>query len=270
MLMTLYFHNHQVSDNAPNSQFAENDGFDYPVQPRSTYTNLGYAVTAGIALGLFERKFIKFTLPYLLVAFWAECVAISSALFHASAGYGDTGKLDVACILPFVVTVLWHEVWTLVLMYNSYRCRLTQRNSYHNFVDCRYPPFGSCWWVTNIIIFCLTFILFSLEFFQVVNLPWDTELNIFVGSILTLVFLGIVIVMWSVIKGYIRRRHITLSVQNHLIGIFFTVLLIVIFITWSYYSSQWAHGLRVHMAASTAVSLILVYSKSVFNEVYNV
>lgn len=270
MIVAVSINQHNVSSNAPNSQFAENDGFIYPVQPRSTYTNLGYALTSGIALGLFETKLMVFTFPYLLVAVWAECVAITSALFHASAGYGETANLDVSCILPFVLCILWQEIWTLLLMYKSYKYRLSHRNTYFNFVDCRSPPFGNWWWVPNCFVFLLSGLLFYLEFTKQVNFPWDTKLDIFVASILSMVALGIIIVMWSVSKGYLRRGHLTLSIENHLIGVFLTVFLIGIFITLSFYSKQWEHGLRAHLATSTAISLIIVYNKAVFTEVYNV
>lgn len=256
-----------VSNNAPQSQFAENNSTTlYPVQPISTWTNIGYALNSGVALAHATKYPIWYSFPYFLVSFWALLVSIFSGLFHASAGYGNTGNLDVSSIFPYIVSIVWFELFTLVLIHQGHCNRIRNiPNAY--FRSCE-PPcgyFGTM--LFNIIFIIVTTGLFFMEYDKVINIPWTTKLGIFGTSILVLFLLGITIVFYSVYKGYVRRGHITIRYKQHLIFIGLMVALIVGFIIIGLTVENCEHGFIAHLSTSSAISIVLIYSAVVYDNV---
>ena len=256
---------HDISDKAPESQFAENNSTTlYPVQPISTWTNIGYAFNSGVALAHFI-KYPKFhSFPYLLVSIWALTVSMFSGLFHASAGYGQTGNLDVSSIFPYIVSIVWFELHTLLLIYQGHCNRL--RNIPNNYFRSCEPPCGKCGTIIfNFMFFLITIGLFFMEYDKVINIPWTSKLAIFGTSILVLFILGVGIVFYSTYKGYLRRGHVTIKYKQHLLFIGFMILLIGAFIAIGLTSKVREHGFISHLATSTAISIILIYSGVVYD-----
>ena len=266
MILGTYSQQH-ISDKAPQSQFAENNSTTlYPVQPISTWTNVGYALNAGVAFAHATKYPIAYSFPYIIVGVWAMLVSIFSSLFHASAGYGDTGNLDVSSILPYIVSIVWFEISTMVVISQGYYNRM--RNiRYPNF-EARKSPCGQCTGIIlNSIIVIGTTGLFFMEYDKVINVPWTTKLVIFGTSILILFILGVTIVFYSVYKGYVRRRLITILYKQHLMFIGLMIGLIVAFIVIGLTFENCEHGFISHLSTSTAISIVLIYSAVVYDNI---
>lgn len=259
--------NDNISPKAPESQFAENNSTTlYPVQPISTWTNVGYALNAGVSFAHFSKYPYIHGFAYALVGAWALCVSISSGLFHASAGYGETGNLDVSSIFPYIVSIVWFEIWTLLIIYKGHCHRL--QNLRHMYFRACDPPCEKCGSILFHTMFVIgTVGLFFMEFDKVVNIPWTTKFGIFGVSILVLFIFGVTIVFWSIYKGYVRRGQITIRYKQHIAFIGLMILVIIAFIVIGTTSETRKHGFISHMATSSAISIILIYSAVIYDNV---
>ncbi len=254
--VAVYAYDH-ISPDAANSQFFGRKD-KHPTQLFNTFTNYGYAATSAVALAQVRWSKPWLYAPFLLVGLWGLIVAISSALFHGTTGYGATGDWDVSSILPFILSIAWLELSALYLIFD-YNCRGHNRGwQPQDCFLCR--PLNVAMLLVEVAVFVIHFEDW------IPNLDWDDRFEIFIASIATLLALGSVLFFGASCYKCIddRRTGMELRWKFH-ISIFLASLVpIAVFVGVGLHDKALEHGFIRHLAASGMISIIVLFCRVIW------
>lgn len=248
-----------VSDKAEQSQFYDDD-YDFIV-----YSNLSFALVAAIALSCIRCGHLGFYWPYLNLAACSLFTGISSGLFHSSYGYGRTPELDVASIVPFMIAVAYLICWVFYAAlkfhwnYNNI-FGLSPRNDFNRIPGGSYGP------VLHSLVLITEAVLFVLYYNHNVDVPFETQMDIFLWGIASLFIVGAVMVLYTSTRWLALPGHnsslcfylLTLIVSFVCLGIVYAVGL-------EY--DEYKHGIDRHILTGGAIACVTFYTRAIMRNI---
>lgn len=260
------YDNTNPTSNTPDFYGSDVSGF--PKQPYSTFTNFAFFIPAALCFSIIkERNKYSLYFPYYVVGFWSWGQGIGSGLMHSTNGYGKTGSLDVGIIAAYIISIFWLLVWTTIVY-------IKWNHKFNPILPCFidrteqyiYVPFETLWFVPNVFLILVEITIFILRFFEIIDISWKLQLDIFIYGIATLLGIYIVFVIYSLTRRYYNARYFS----NYWVTQFMVSLMLIIVSIGLLFISKddirIKHG-TTHIIQSLLISSVIIYTDIIYIEV---
>lgn len=243
------------------NKYYESDIKSFPKQPFNTYSNLAFSISSSVILGLIKYDNLSLFMPYLYLGVINTLIALASGVYHGTNDYGLSGRLDVALIPPYLFTVFWLELWTLIVAVKYF-------STFHNILPC-YTPNKETYIPQppsqlNLIPILGNILLFFGTYFEVVDLTWSEKYVVFSYLIIGLVLFSIPITIYITVRQLIINFDINWKLHISLACLSLFSIIILIIVAQRHIHN---HGIISHIVNSFLTLTLATYNSVIFNTI---